>query len=299
MNGGRVFWGLLLILVGIIFTLSNFGILSHNFIFSLFKFWPLLVIIWGLSIITGKTKGSFWLVIILIMVLLVGGGMSWTSYQYKNEKAVSVKGEESLPIEAGIEKGSFKIDYGAGNLGIGKNPGKEINFIYKDSFAAPKLDYKIKNNQAEYKIKHSTGRTSTPIPNKPQREWKVNLPQNLLWDLELNLGAAKAELDFREIDLKSLDLDMGAGDITIWLGERGLETDIDIDAGASNIKIIVPQNMELKIKVDGGLNSTNLGDLGLTKKDGYYIIEDITSSSKLILKFEGGVSRFELVRCGR
>ena len=44
-GGSKVFWGLLLILIGVLILLDNLGYLTHDII----RFWPVLVIIWGIK----------------------------------------------------------------------------------------------------------------------------------------------------------------------------------------------------------------------------------------------------------
>lgn len=44
-RGGKVFWGLILILIGVLILLDNLGYLTHDII----RFWPVLVIIWGIK----------------------------------------------------------------------------------------------------------------------------------------------------------------------------------------------------------------------------------------------------------
>jgi len=44
-RGSKVFWGLVLILIGVLILLDNLGYLTHDII----RFWPVLVIIWGIK----------------------------------------------------------------------------------------------------------------------------------------------------------------------------------------------------------------------------------------------------------
>ena len=44
-RGSKVFWGLVLILVGVLILLDNLGYLRNDII----RFWPVLVIIWGIK----------------------------------------------------------------------------------------------------------------------------------------------------------------------------------------------------------------------------------------------------------
>ena len=44
-RGSKVFWGFVLILIGVLILLDNLGYLTHDII----RFWPVLVIIWGIK----------------------------------------------------------------------------------------------------------------------------------------------------------------------------------------------------------------------------------------------------------
>ncbi len=47
-KSGSIFWGVLLILIGAVLLLGNFGVISYR---SIFDFWPVVVIIIGLKLI--------------------------------------------------------------------------------------------------------------------------------------------------------------------------------------------------------------------------------------------------------
>lgn len=52
---GSIFWGIFLIILGILFILANFGILSYS---KLVDFWPLAVIIIGLRLVYDALKSK-------------------------------------------------------------------------------------------------------------------------------------------------------------------------------------------------------------------------------------------------
>lgn len=47
---------LILITIGVIFLLNNFGILPWSVWDSIWRFWPVLLIIWGIQIILGRSR---------------------------------------------------------------------------------------------------------------------------------------------------------------------------------------------------------------------------------------------------
>jgi hypothetical protein len=44
-KGNKIFWALLLIVIGVLILLHNFGYLEHDIV----RFWPVLVILWGIK----------------------------------------------------------------------------------------------------------------------------------------------------------------------------------------------------------------------------------------------------------
>lgn len=297
MNNGKIIWGLLLIILGILLGLSSFGLIDWAFLLYMLRFWPVLLIIIGISILAGKSPLSFWLVLLVIVATLITSFYLWDSSDYKNVGNNLSKSEESVLIAPDVEIANLELDFAAGKLNMDVNDDRALAILYGGFRSEPKIDHLTTGNKAEYKIiKQASGFYIHFLSDKSLMEWNISLPQNILWHLDLELGASKADLDFRDIDLKSLDLDMGAGDTTIRLGEREMDVELDIDVGASTVKIVVPDTMELDIKLDGGLISTNFDTLGLTQEGDHYFTEGVSSSSKLILRLEGGASNFELLR---
>ncbi|NLI70725.1 MAG: hypothetical protein GX364_07680 [Firmicutes bacterium] len=296
MNERKIFWGLFLIIAGITLGLSSFGVIEWGFwCFFLPRFWPVLLIALGIFIISGRNRFSLGLVLLIIAGTVVAGIWLWDNHDCKKRGKHFISGEEMLALPTGIDVANLELAFGAGSLRMGGNNERRLEIMYSGDISGPEIKSNFRENKAEYLVKQTSGsfpRFSSEILNG---EWNVRLPRSVAWDLDLELGATGADLDFREIDLKSLDLEIGAGNITIRLGERGMETRLSIDAGASRVKVIVPDSMELDIELDGGLVSSNLEDQGLTRKGNHYVTEDV-SSSRMTLNFSGGASRFELER---
>jgi hypothetical protein len=58
-----------LISLGVILLLNNLGIISWNIWNSLFQFWPIILILFGLEIILGKNWLSRWLVALISLAV--------------------------------------------------------------------------------------------------------------------------------------------------------------------------------------------------------------------------------------
>jgi hypothetical protein len=44
-KGGKIFWGVVLVLLGVLILLRNFGYLEYEIV----RFWPVLLILWGIK----------------------------------------------------------------------------------------------------------------------------------------------------------------------------------------------------------------------------------------------------------
>jgi hypothetical protein len=53
-GGGGSFWGMLLLFAGVIALLYTMGLISHPFWHAIEPFWPVLLIMWGASIVLGR-----------------------------------------------------------------------------------------------------------------------------------------------------------------------------------------------------------------------------------------------------
>lgn len=58
-------------LVGVILLLNGFGLISHAFWVALVPFWPVILIIWGLDILLGRTSVGRILVALVAIALCV------------------------------------------------------------------------------------------------------------------------------------------------------------------------------------------------------------------------------------
>ncbi len=63
---------LLLIFIGALFLLNNLGLLSWNIWNELWKFWPVVIILLGVQMLLGKSRGAGNLITLLTLFVLAG-----------------------------------------------------------------------------------------------------------------------------------------------------------------------------------------------------------------------------------
>jgi hypothetical protein len=70
-HGGGVFWGILLLFLGVIALFDTMGFISHSFWHAIVPFWPILLILWGASIILGRHWFARFILFLFALVFLV------------------------------------------------------------------------------------------------------------------------------------------------------------------------------------------------------------------------------------
>lgn len=114
-------------------------------------------------------------------------------------------------------------------------------------------------------------------------------------ELDLDIGAARLELDLSDHKLRKLDLDTGAAEIDIRLGSKSEKMKIDIDSGASSITIRIPRELAVEIDSDAALTKTNFRSAGLNKYHGKYRSDNFGSaSSTAYINIDSGISSIKI-----
>lgn len=94
-NNSDIYSAIILILVGVILLLNNFGFLPWSYWSVLFQFWPLLIISWGTSLAFGRNSILHLLSFLLIILAFVYSASvvspkfnSWIESQVPNWKEI-------------------------------------------------------------------------------------------------------------------------------------------------------------------------------------------------------------------
>lgn len=150
-----------------------------------------------------------------------------------------------------VAKASIDIDFGAGNLQM-KAPCAELatvdiesNFV-KYSFRSEKGD----DSTAIY-INGKT--TAKNLGKENTNDIDFALCTQPLWDLSIDMGAADADLDLSLYKMGNIEINGGACNLDLKLGDNGCDTRVDISTGASDIDIKVPSSVDCKINLESAI----------------------------------------------
>ena len=307
----HVFWAFILIAIGILFMLNNFGILEFG-IRTLFNLWPLILILWGISILPIRDGIK---VVALVAVLAVTviffnrisekgswlhihnfrgfSSKDWdddedstTTYNYQPQNL-------SVPFDSLISKGELRLDAAAGNFHL---EGVTSDFLAFDkSGDIGNYSLTTTNENGRKKIKLSLEKSGIRHSVK-SNEVEIKLNEKPSWNLKFEIGAAEINMDLRDYKIDTTTIDAGASSINIKIGSKNPVTVMTFNAGASSIKVDIPKESGCQVKSESFMISKEFD--GFTKKgDGIYQTSNFTTGkNKIYLTIKTAISKIEINR---
>ncbi len=298
----RLFWGILLMIFGLLLLLKNLDLIYFNW-HMIWHLWPLIFVLWGISLLPIKD-----LIKVALSLAAIGVGLglvstqdysySWriwdkdweihvdrdydTDYDYEDEdNDYHTYSDQALSAnwEKGIEEAELQLDAAAGSFDIkGITETHLVKFKKHGNIGNYELDTYESNDKMVVDISLEKGRHRF---NNAKNSVDIWLNENPVWDVDIDAGAAAVDLDLRKFKVKKIDLDNGASDVNLRLGDRFDLTKVDIDSGVSDITIYIPEGSGCHLKTSTFLTGKTLP--GFTKQgDGTYVTGNFDDSDKKI-----------------
>jgi hypothetical protein len=212
---------------------------------------------------------------------------------FKSEHKNILVGKEVIPVEQ-LNRFNVDLTIGIGNLKVGSTSNRlmEAEFVYPTKELKPEVSYQSDKMLAKLKVAQPDSvRISL---RKYKYDWNVLLNKETPIDLSVLSGAAKTYLNLRDINIRSLNVQMGIGGSTIDLsGDRLQGFKGTIQGGVGKTKIILPKNVGVKLGVDRGIGKVHAKGLYII---GHQYLNPCYEKAdvKIDLQLEIGVGSVEL-----
>jgi hypothetical protein len=132
------------------------------------------------------------------------------------------------------------------------------------------FEYNIEQWRPEIKF-HSSGSRgflsvnqgdSSGIPaGNGKNIWGIYLNEEIPIDLDMDLGAGEGDLNLQHLNLRTVLVDMGVGDLRVDVSGSYLhDVDVTIDGGVGSITLLLPRAMGVMVHADKGLGSISSRD---------------------------------------
>jgi hypothetical protein len=266
-----------LILLGILFLLITTGQINWNIWLHIFKFWPLFVISWGISLILeGLHVRKFFVSIVSLLILIIVGILGYRSYinentfsfrnmffqnmEEKKEDITTGYTEESIAISgkdySAITERSIDLNVAATEINISDSATDEyikIDSKYNSSVIKPALGSEASEGNLSILFRIVNQRRFNVWSNYSSKFdiyiGKSDIPTTLTF----RLGAGEGKVNLEELILKSIDAKVGAGSLDISLSKTSTPETIVLDIGAGEVKLILPKEIGFDMEYTLGL----------------------------------------------
>ena len=252
------------------------------------------------------------LLLFLLLAALVpamaacGGRIAVGETQTKEE---TVARQDASEVEVQLRMGAGELNVSGGSQQL-----LEAAFTYNVEAWEPVL---------EYDVSAGTGRLTVTqpevaeigIPNNDIRyEWDLRLSEEMPLEMRVDLGAGQNNLNLAGLNLRSLRMNTGAGEVDVNLGgaletlrmETGAgeinlnlanrwEQDMEaqISGGIGSVTVLLPSDVGARVTVRQGIGSVNAD--GLTRSGDTYTNDAYGESEvTLDITIEGGIGEVNL-----
>lgn len=323
MKNDKLIPGVILIMIGAVILLHNYGYVSfhwRNFIYL----WPILIVIGGINLIFAHNR-SAWATLLKLVVVIAGFGLLifgnfgnrynfWphTYYNYNDDsdddddndnsgdKVVKIEGNSVFnePYTADAKVARLNISGGGTIYTLTDTTNQLFNastkeFFGKYDFSHRKedsvyvLDFNMKNQRGNHLNWHGDNKTNSAT-------FKLNV--NPEWEINVETGATKLNFDLTKFKVRELKLSGGAASFDVTLGQPLASTNVEVSTGVSEVNIHIPATAACKITKDSGLSSSSFE--GFSKKDdnSYETAGFSTAKNKIYIHMSGGISDFKVKR---
>ncbi len=297
MKTGRVFWGVFFLTLGTAFLLERFGVLNLQWHHA-WQYWPVVLIAWGAAILFGGKVIRLIAVIVaaavLALVLVALLSFSWEDGPWEGGAITQeqVFHEKYVP---GSGNASFALESGAGEFRLMDTTADFVEVHSVTSFGKYSLRRDGDSAGTDFTLSLDGVRKGWP-PGRMRNHVEVHLNKEPVWDLVLDVGAAKVRCDLSPFKVRSLNMDCGATDAVLTLGRGVPESSVKIDAGASSLRIAVPSEAGCDVRVDAPLSSKSFPGFNRIAK-GHFQSENYSSAAEHVsIEVDAGVSSITVER---
>jgi hypothetical protein len=264
-----VFWPLLLIALGLIFLLQNFGFISGVSWLAVASLWPLLLVLIGLAIAFARR----WpLPTLAAEVAVIAAGLALVAYSPNLSPGIFVFADGN-----GTGARDVSLQRGATQLNLTLNGGATHSYhvsggasqLIEAHSANPDLRLRVtggSNGRADARLDQASSGFFHPTG---AGDIQIALASDVPTSLTINVGAGDFDVDLSDVRVIDARINVGASAMRLVVPKPTGDVTMRLNGGASNIVIVVPDGVEARIATTGGLlslrsDNTRLGSGGGT-----------------------------------
>jgi len=195
----------------------------------------------------------------------------------------------------GIQEAQVELRMGAGELTVG--PGTDAlmegDFRFSSRNYRPLIDYSTTSAERGTLVIEQEEVRSFSLNQDYTLEWDLRFTEAIPLDMYVALGAGKSSLDFSQLELSALEIDMGAGELEVYLPAKiNADLPVSIQGGVGKLSLYLPADTASTAVITGGLGEFNVS--GMERQGSQYIVGDPERGPAIQLDIEAGVGQMNI-----
>lgn len=303
MKTSHYFWGMFFVSLGALVLIGNLTDFSFQWS-TAWKFWPSVLILIGISIMITNQIGKAVVASLagIVLALSIYASVSATTSLINRDFEIVIDDDGSAAFDTTyfsqeysdtIKTAALNFNGGAGSFKLFSATDKLIDFKaegLKDLFSIRRNDAGS-YSEIFFDMK---GKSIKLGKDNYKNLVEISLNPNPEWDLNFDVGAASLDLDLTQFKVRKTEINMGAAALRIKYGNLITISDLKIDAGASDIDILIPKDVACEIKTNASLSSKNFVGFTKIKSDLYRTPNFDSAEKKLFIDIDCGVSSIDV-----
>jgi Cell wall-active antibiotics response 4TMS YvqF/Domain of unknown function (DUF5668) len=284
-------WAYLLIGLGVLTLLDRFGIPTWGIWNVTGMWWPLVLIVVGVGLLTRQYIWGRPLTVGLVIA-----GMLLVVFWNRSQPAFRMgQSTENISQAITATRGEIQIGTTIGRLEIGANTsGKLIDGTLElGNRNRLEREFTTRGSAQFVRLEAGMNGPSIGLPyfmDSQNSDWKLGLSPNIPLVLRIKTGVGKSEIDLSKLRVTDFTLEGGVGAMSITLPATG-RVMARIESGVGSTKIRIPNGMKARIRASSGIGEVRV--LGSYERDGdvYTSSGFETASNRLELEIKGGIGQ--------
>ena len=188
-----------------------------------------------------------------------------------------------------------EIRMGAGELTVRKGSTNFLDaaFDYQRPSWKPTVNYRSTGVRSDLEILQPS---DTGGFGNTEYKWDLQLNEGILMDLVAKLGAGEAKMNLGDLTLRSVEMNMGAGEVNMDLRGKipARSYDVHINGGVGQANVYLPRDVGIYATAQGGIGEIHVS--GLEQRGNHWVnASKLDSPITIRVDVKGGIGEIRLV----
>jgi len=233
-------------------------------------------------------RGASGVVLLVAAVLCAGCATQSVGPMQHDTSSFDRDNSELVHANLTMRAGDLKVDSGTDKLA-------SADFNYNVPMWKPSASYKSSNGVGYLTLTQPEEGGGVHISGGRKNEWDVKLNREVAMDVAIHFGAGEARINLGALNLRGLDMSMGAGELDLDLrGSPKMSYTAHVSGGVGEATVHLPSNVGIEATATGGIGGIDSSGL---HNDGHRYYNDALGKSNVTIHLDiaGGVGSIKLI----